>query len=272
MPKAVKKAPDGLRPYLFYGLTLEWENGDDEASGECPSCGTEDKFSINVETGEYNCYYCGFKGNATTFLRWLWDYGDKQTTDYTGLSQNRGVLPETLMQWGVVYHSCWLVPGYNEKGKLVQLYKYTKKGDRKILMATPTIGHGMFGVPLYDSNKSEVYLCEGPWDAMQWWEAGRQLKQADDGSLKRTANPKASVLADASVLGVPGATTFFEHWLSLFAGKRVHIMFDNDHPHKNPKTGVRVKGAGATGTKRVAKMLTWADKPPESIDYIVWSN
>ena len=69
-----KKAavPVGLRPYLFHGMDLTWREGDSNATGACPQCGHQTKFSVSAETTKFQCWPCGFTGNAIEWLRWLW--------------------------------------------------------------------------------------------------------------------------------------------------------------------------------------------------------
>lgn len=56
MPNVVDK-PEKLKPYLFHGVNLNWTSGQQtgEATGQCPFCGREDKFTVNIETGQYRC-------------------------------------------------------------------------------------------------------------------------------------------------------------------------------------------------------------------------
>ena len=275
MPRIQSKQPEKLRPYLFHGIDLTWKDGDKEAVGECPFCGREDKFSVDIETGKWQCFKCTEAGNIYVFLQKLWVESDKAMTDYSSLVllDNRGLEhPDTLTAWQVVRSITtgdWLVPGYGATGKLSQLYRYVTSEKRSLLMLTPTLGHRLHGVNLYDKSKSVVFLCEGPWDAMVLWEMLSCTKETDDG-LRATANRKHSFLADVNVLATPTCTVFEKSWLPLFSGKKVYLMFDNDHPRKHPKTGKLVKPGGWSGMERVTGMLSSAEKPPDSIGCITW--
>ncbi len=267
MPKIQSKQPKNLQPYLFHGIDLNWKDGDKEAIAECPFCGREDKFSVDIETGKWQCFVCGGVGNFYVFLQKLWNESDKRTTDYSVLAERRGLRhADTLMAWQVVRSITtgdWLVPGFGATSKLSQLYRYVSNEKRSLLLPTPVLGHRLFGVNLYDKSKSAVFLCEGPWDAMVLWELLGQAKDVD-GELKSTANRSQSILGDANILAVPSCTVFAESWLPLFAGKDVHLMYDSDYP------GITEKSAGWSGMQRVSSILLNAKNPPASINCIVW--
>lgn len=278
MPRLLVQQPEKLRPYLLHGLDLQYRDGDSEATCDCPFCGREGKFSVNIETGLWGCFICAEGtekggGNAYVFLRHLWKLSDENTKNYSELAERRRLLnPETLMLWETCQSLVtgeWLVPGYSIDGKLCQLYKYVNNGKRWLLMPTPTLGHRLHGVNLYDPRKSTIYLCEGPWDGMLLWETLAQTKLTDSG-LAATANVNASLLGDASVLAVPGCNVFQENWVGLFAGKRIVLMYDNDHPRQHPVTRKQVAPAGLTAMQRIAKLLSEASTPPASIEYLSW--
>ncbi len=273
MPK-VNNKPLKLRPYLFHGLDLTWSEGDKDAVCECPFCEKPDKFGIKIETGQYSCYRCKESGNINTFLQTLWDWSDKDTKEYKELSKNRKLLePDTLMHWGVVQSfltNGWMIPGYNISNKTIgQLYRYATVGGKQRLLATSGLGHKIFGLNLFDSNKDNVYICEGPWDAMILWELLGQTKMTDRG-LVPTGNPDVSLLSNSNVIAVPGCNVFDPKWCSLFEACTVCIMFDNDHPKVHSKTGKQIEPAGLSGTKRLASILSSSDTPPDSINYVQW--
>jgi len=262
--------PDSLKPYIFHGVDLNTKSSDKEVLGECPFCSSESKFSVNVESGKWRCFVCGEGGNQYTFLELLWKENNQSSVPIAHLASERGLKVSTLMEWKVVVSSLtgeYLVPGYNTKGELRQLYRYVVMRDgRKRLLATPTIHHQIHGVNLYDSKKSVVYLCEGPWDAMKLWEtlgSTRELR----GRFVSTSNQKVSLLGGANVLAVPGCSTFHDSWSSVFLKKKVYIVYDNDHPKKHPSTGKLLKSAGYSGVQRVSGILGVG---PSEIGYLKW--
>lgn len=274
MPIPVNEVPKTLRPYLFHGLDLGWR-GKEQATCDCPWCGREGKFVVKVETGEWRCYVCAEGsekggGNVYTFLRLLHDKSDAATNGQSkALAAERRLLhAETVTYWRVVQSILtkrWLVPGYGVDGKLNQLYKYEQGPDgRMVLKATAGLHHQLHGMNLWDPRKREIYLCEGPWDAMALWEVLRSAKPDEGGGYALTANEDRSLLARANVIAVPGCSTFVEGWLPLFNGRVVHLLYDSDHPRE--KAG----SAGWEGMKRVAKLLAAHQQPPKEIHCVHW--
>ncbi len=283
MPKLNADLPSVLKPYVFHGVGVLWKPGEKQAKCDCPFCGREGKLSINAETGQWRCLVCAEGsakggGNVYIFLRQLWNVSDAATKDYAGLAQDRRLYqPESLMHWGVcrsILTGEWLVPGYGPDGHLNQLYRYVRSSDRMLLLPTPTLGHQMFGMPLFNARKRTVYLCEGPWDGIALWETLQHAKVAKNG-LAWTSSKEKNMLADASVLACAGTGAVgepMEKFLSLFAGKIVNLMFDNDHPRENPKTGTYAEPAGLSAVKRMGSMLLNAKRPPAAIHWLKWGS
>lgn len=289
---AVSKLPQGIKPYKFHGIYLE-EGSSDEWLGDCPWCHKEGKFSVNQVTGQWRCFSCNQGddngkvtrgGNVLSFLRRLWEVSYKQDTSYRELATHRGLVdPTTLPAWEVaksVINGDWLVPGYNAKGEIIQLYRYvsSREIERWTLLATPEyikdsatgddkIFHGLHGMSLWRENVKEVYLCEGIWDGAAFWETMKTTKAGDDGFVF-TSNEQLSLLKDAAVLATPSCNVFAESWLPLFAGKTVYLLFDNDHPRN--RAGLDIPAAGYEGMKRVSHMLAKAETPPEAIHFLRW--
>lgn len=273
MPKLVE-IPNGLRPYTTHGVDVQHREGEPEAVAECPWCG-KSKLHIAAETGLYHCKTCGEQGNPLTFVRKVWkeSKGPKELTDWTPLLEDRRLLTETtLIRWGMVWSHLSgdrLLPGYAATGEVSQVYRWVPLGGKHRLLATPTLPHGIHGAN-FDKSAETIYLCEGPWDGMCLYEVMYSSKRTSDGKLASTSNPQGSLLATANVLAVPGANVFQESWRPLFAGKDVVILFDSDHPGKNPKTGAPIEPVGYAGTKRVVSILTSGKNPPKSVSYLKW--
>lgn len=283
MPRIDDETPDVLKPYIFHGVDLTWKTGSREAQGDCPFCGSE-KFTITVGDGLWRCLRCNEGaengkpikgGNNYTFIRLLHVLSAKRPLGKEGeaLAANRGLLSVTpLQEWGVVRSVVtgdWLIPGYAADGKLNQLYKWAYTGGKFRLLATPGMGHCMFGRQLWDPKKPEAHVCEGPWDAMAWWEALRSLKDGGERGLIATSNPEAALGSDVNVVGVPGCETFFQSWYPMFTGKSVTFLYDSDHPRTAPN-GSLIEPGGYIGTKRAAGGLLGAPKPPREVRYLSW--
>ena len=276
MPKA-NELPDTLRVYHSHGVRLDWDGAHKEAIADCPWCGRERKFSVTVATGLWRCFVCNEGeangkpiqgGNPLTFVRKLYElsFDATQPSAYKELAQERRLLyPDTLIEWGAaksMLTGSWILPGYSATGKLNNIYLYLPVEGKRRLLPTATLGHQLFGVPLYKPGAEQVYLCEGPWDAM----ALHEVLGNSDSEGKLCARP-SSRLNSASILAAPGCNIFFESWLPLFANKEVYILFDNDYPKANRATGTETLGGGILGAERVANTLAAAEAPPRSIAY-----
>lgn len=305
MPK-ISELPDTLRPYESHGLKLRYRPGDKEAIADCPWCGRDEKFDINVETGMWRCVVCNEGtdngkpmrgGNAIVFLRMLWErsYEATRPDEWQELATDRKLVDyTTLTEWFVaksILNQRWLIPGWNVSGLMMTLYQYTSNGRRKFLLPTPTLGHHLFGMNLYDHSKPDLYLAEGLWDPTALWEALATNKRGDNG-FTQTANRGASLLSYSNVIGMPSCQTFFEAWLPLFSGKNVYLVAQNDHekvtcsqckksysyieynrcPHCNSSQTLPSKIAPASynGVIRVARMLGGMREPPLSIHFCKW--
>jgi hypothetical protein len=276
--------PKTLQPYAFHGLDVS-NISSDEAITDCPFCGRENKFSINVESGLWRCLVCNegsntgksFNGgNIYTFIRKLWSLSYDATTGYDELTKFRKLLqPDTLIRWQVARSTLgygnWVVPAYGADGKLNQLYRYIKDSSsgKFRLMATSQLGHALFGVNLLNKNCRTVYICEGPWDAMVLWEVLCCAKPDGD-NYERTANEANALISNSSVIASPGCNVFDQKWLELLAGKKVVICFDNDHPKIHPATKNVIEPAAWLGAKRLASMLASYESPPKEIHYLAW--
>ena len=280
MPEPKKrKPPNAIRPYLFHGLELDWESGEEELSVPCPFCDDEEgHLNINQKTGMGRCLRCGQGSKkegigSYVFIRLLWEKSDKATTDYTDLAKEKSLFPDTLMRWGACRSTItgeWLLPGYNGLGKITQLYRLGRKDGKVIMLATPKLdrreyGHGLFGVNLFDKDKSQVFICEGPWDGMALWQAFASHR-IEEGKFVASSE-ESSLLTGANVLAVPGCGTFNKSWADLFEGKDVCLVYDNDHPRIDPKTNESLPPAGYAGMHRASVMI--AEKA-SSIQFLKW--
>lgn len=289
MPKVTPTTPKALRPYTAHGVDFsDWE-GKDKVEGTCPFCNDERKFCVYLEesrAGQYNCVKCGEGGhpkNAYGFIRRLWEESDKLTHDYDELAEDRRLLdPLTLSHWGVCRSTItgeWLVPGYNAAGEIVQLFRYLPDHEtgKRILLPTPDL-HDLEGTKLgyfrptaewWTEEYTTLWVLEGPWDAMAFWELAVQAKTTEDG-LRPTANQAGSLLAGANVIAVPGAGNFASGWTTLLAGRAVRVLYDNDYPKDN--RGKVVEGAGILGMRKVVQLAAKLETPPTEVQYLHWGD
>lgn len=274
-----EEMPAKVRPYAMLGLNLNLRAvGDVEC--DCPFCGRQGKFRIRREDGRWRCYVCSEGtekggGNVYTFMRLLLDASRKATgqDELASLAADRGLHdPATLTTWGACRLTTtdeWAVPGTAPDGKLNQLYRWVGVNGKRRMIALPDMPHQMHGIELFDPKKVDVYVCEGPWDAMTLWEALGATKRLGP-KLVATASLLASMMGHSNVVAVPGCGTFSERWTTVMAGKRVHLMYDNDHPRTHPKTGKPVEGGSLSGTRRVAQLLAAAEEKPLEVLWLRW--
>lgn len=280
MPKIANSAePLTLKPYTAHKVHLEYNDTDKQATGDCPFCGREGKFSVNIKSGLYRCLVCGEGGdkgggNPTIFLRKLQEHSFKNTPldKYDTLAKNRGIIyPESLIEWGISWSisgDCWLIPGYSPEGKITQLYRYIKIDGKYRGLATPEVHHGIQGIEFNNKKKTQVFLCEGVWDAIALWEVMKSCKLYEE-NLVLTGNPGASLLKDTIILAVPGCNVFNNNWCSLFSGADVTILFDSDYPKET--NGKKSLPVGYAGVKRITGILSVkSEEPPASISFLEW--
>jgi len=288
--KKLTEQPEALKPYLFHGVDLNWRDGDRDATGPCPICGSE-KFNVKLANGFFDCWKCQTippgksvdketgraksGGNASSFLRMIHaEYATTTTmADYTELAEDRSIAyAKTLEAWGVVKSratSDWLVPGYNVKGQLTQLYQYMKTQKGMRLLPTPGLGHQLHGMNLWNKKAEEVFVCEGIWDAIALWEVFGKCKWVGE-ELKPTANIKESLLSSANVVAIPGIKVFLKSWPKLFRGKDIYLMFDSDYPTTVEATGKELVPDGYAGAIRISGILSSGSIQPKSIEYLDW--
>lgn len=283
---AYAEAPTNLKPYIFHGLDIDWSTSSSEATTDCVFCGKEGKFSINIDTGLWRCLRCGGGeesggGSIATFMKNFWDLCDQHTTNYSRIQKMRGIkYEETLMSWGIVKSVLtekWMLPGWvigkDGKVRLQQLYVYTKTKDRWMMMPTPERGHALFGLNLL-KDQPEIYITEGPWDAIRLWEAFKHVRyESREGQPDRVinVNPGApALLSELDVIALPSATVS-KALGSLLRGvtksKISYLWFDNDHPRINKQTKQEVEPAGHAGMRRVSAIIAGSS---DNVNYIKW--
>lgn len=204
--------------------------------------------------------------NAASFCAKLWEESRK---DVGELAKQRHIDPEVLELWEVrksLTRNDWLIPGYNQSGKISNVYSYRRMKSGWRVIPTPTLGHQLFGMHLWKSTKNIVFICEGPWDSMALWDILSRTTVVGE-ELGYSKDPEDLLTNDINVVGVPGSNTFLDAWLPLFRNKAVNIVFDNDHPKLNTKTGRMMKPAGLTGTRRLAGIV---GEVAEEVNYLNW--
>ncbi len=266
-----KPTPEKLKPFIFHGVPLDWNTK--EAHGDCAICGKEGHFFIKTATGQFDCKRCGEKGNIFGFLQALWDVSFKSTTDKDlgPISKERGIPISELRAWGLaksILTGEWLLPAYNIKSKLANLYRIVQEDGKWKAYSTPTCKLHPFGIHALNKNHKTLWVAEGPWDGMAWRHALSQIKEKAGGGYIKTTNVKDSLAATEGVLAVPGAGTFSLDWLAYFQDRDTFLCFDNDHPRKTPAGNI-IK-PGWDGMKRIAKLVRESGTQPETLHRLTW--
>lgn len=270
--KAPANAIDHLAPYRFWGVNLDVRGA--QAIGDCPFCTREDKFSVQISTGLWRCFVCGEGsdkggGNIYTFIRKLWESAPRVEDPL-----DRGLSKETLSAWDIRWNHIrgeWMLAGRGLKGTIDQLYSYRedRKAKKRILYATPSVQHQLMGMQFFDPKKPEVWIIEGPWNAMIAWETLRCIKKdklAKSG-YSVTGSEMASLLSRINIIGVPGCNVFKEEWATLLDGKIVTLVFDSDHPRL---VNSKMFRAGYDGMRRIVGVLCKATATPKEVRYVEW--
>lgn len=284
--------PPSLKPYIFYGVKLKWTSTSKEAVADCPWCGSDNKFTVNIDRGVWRCLKCNEGtekgkvingGNITTFIRKLDELSlaETKSQDYEALAKDRRLLNHTTpLEWGLsksIITNEWLIPGFNTEGAMTTLYKYgyNYETKRTMLWPAPTIGHKLFGMQMFNHRADIIYILEGLWDTLAFWEVAIACKQRDingeDLRLMPTSNRNASLLGNANVLGIASNLAFSDKWATdIFHNKIVNFMCQNDHPGKNKKTGAPLPPASYMGMERIAKLLSASATPPIEMNVLLW--
>lgn len=274
MPRPPADVPIHLRPFVAHGVDFDraYTSSDSEACGECPFCG-KNKFFVGLRdidakhfAGGWTCQVCGDGGNVYRFLTKVWSESFRRQADdaddILAVAQERGLPSGFFHDYGFcksVTTGEWVVPGYCAGGTVVNLYRWRGVGGgKRALMATP--GEGVVPLGLFRANHEPsdydfVDVCEGVWDAAAWRWA---LSGADPARSERTL-----------VIGTPGCNVWNEGWSKVCAGKVVTVLYDNDHPRVNARSGAVTQPALA-GVKRVATALTTCADPPKEVSYLCW--
>lgn len=213
----------------------------DELITDCPFCGKERHFYINVESKLWNCKVCDKKGHFLKFLEEISIRNSNNITSeqYQELAIHRELPVEAFYGHGIGYDGeKYTFPIYDYRGRFQDLRCYRLKfGKKTTMMSTKGTQTCLFrSEHLPTDLVAPVFLAEGEFDAI-----------ALNWLLMKIKKP-------GIVLGVPGATTFKSEWVDWFSSRKVHVMYDNDN-------------AGMEGEMRVHAML---ESVASSLTYLYW--
>lgn len=231
-------------PFLQHGF-IEHGQTDSQTYGICPFCGYKAHkhkytFYINHETLEWDCKSCGKQGGFQTFLNEMslhckrFFKGDSAIK----LSKNRGLKIATFHSFNMGFNPVTgkyilPIPFVDVPSKTWDIRFY----DSKSMKSTAQCTVGLFGWDEIELDVDTVWLLEGEWDKMAWYEIQAQLKFS------------------GTIVAVPGAGTFKDDWIRFFQKKKVKVLFDNDEP-------------GIQGAHRVYTRLKGA---VDSLQFLDWT-
>lgn len=269
-----EQQPDWRKWYFHFGVELRQHGS--QLIGTCPWCGKDDHYYVGPLNGIGTCQrgatdLCSGNTNHYSFMQKLLSVSLEETSEqsYSELSENRGIKEKTLTHFGLaqnILNDNWLIPTYNEKGKLTNLYQATereinKNGDLPgydIRSSPYPCSHGLFNAQTIKRQKT-IYLVEGHWDLLVLVEIFAHLQRSGD-RLIRMGRPnwKNDLLKSCAIVAVPGANVFKDSWFKFFKGKDLIILGDNDD-------------AGKQMTKRVVEKLMESNQQPKGISHMVWN-
>lgn len=255
VPRLASAGPE--RVFAVLGGFVVNKRVGDEVYGDCPICGADNKFYINIINQLWSCKagkpehiaaheVVGYQeGNLNSWLS-AWVAQCQAVYDSTApweeLAKDRGIAVAALHNSGLAWDgSRWLLPIYNLTNTVVSMHSY-RYGEK--LLIVEGLKSAIFGLDYLSehSRNCTVYICEGPWDAitLQW-----QLGDS------------------APVVGVPGAGTFKREWIDYFTGHPVVVCYDNDVAGK--KGAVKVSSTLVSVSPNV-KQLNWPTTVADGTD------
>ena len=218
-PQQTTEQEDKLKPFKFFGLSFRTSGN--QSISDCPLCGKDGHFYVKTATGQFDCKKCGEKGNAFSFIRSLHSLALEETTekDWKQISKFRKGIPwQEYRDAGIAkYGDEWLIPVFNEEGKICNLFSWEGPGSKMLPVGGLTTQ--LSGIEqLRDCKDMEAVhvICEGYWDriAAKW-------------AIGKTEYAKSYL-----TYSVPGASTFKTDWVEKFKNRHVVLLYDNDDPGK----------------------------------------
>jgi twinkle protein len=153
---------------------------------KCPKCShtrkkqNDPSLSVNIDTGEYKCHHCDWKGNVRNDKKYVKPQVQAMDLDESVIAyfKGRGISPETVQHFRVT-QSIEDMPqdgkkhktinfNYYRGGELVNVKFKTREKFFKMVSGAEKIPYN------YNSilNSDQIIICEGEEETMCWHEAG----------------------------------------------------------------------------------------------------
>jgi len=259
-PRNDKSESDYVKWMKSYGVRFKRLSGN-EYEAECPFCDHDDRFYVNIRTGQYYCQHasCEASGNWETFTRQLYEesLGEETQAELETLAEARDhplIDPNVLREWGITTSrtdGTYLLPGWDTDG-IRNVYRLATFHHKSTWIGAASKSPAMFLTTAPQPGQT-IIICEGVWDAMVLWSAMRQTR-FDGAQYHRTRSRKRSLLTDYAVVGLPGATSVPKSLRDIVAGHDVILALDNDE----------------AGRKGNAKCVSQLSKEAKSVRSFLW--
>jgi len=271
-----KKIKTPLNVFQDHGVDIS-AISNEQARGTCPFCDKVDHLYLRYAgykelsggrksvPGMWDCKACMLGGNVYTFLYHLAEESKRTTTpaDYLELWKKKKIPPAAGRMCGIsrsLLTGEWIIPtrkkSDNKRQKYIVSNIHRWHENKNQLFGTVTMTTDLIGLEHLSPEAKPLILGEGHWD--------RPILE----HIYRDTGDRDSV----DLLSAPGAGSFKTEWLTYFHRRpSVTLLFDNDHPKTNPKSG-KVTQAGLDGVKRIAEMVLSMDDDvrPLELRYLKW--
>ena len=250
---------DSLKAFIQHGFVPVDTSGDNQVVGNCIFCDKDKHFYVNVDTKMWDCKVCGMQGGYKTFIKEVLSLCKEQLTAkmLLQLARSRGLKAKTLTENQVGYNpyiNVFVIPGFDMKEPeeiySLKLFPILKDGSlSKTRYNTHGMKAGYLGWDKLSDDFDNYWIVEGEWDYFTMYEIVKTLKRND------------------CVIGLSGATSFKDEYISYFKNKIVHVLLDNDHDIINKRKGKKEFGAGVLGMIKIYNKIASITK---QIDFIHW--
>lgn len=184
------------------GIPYRYVSGGKEVLTRCPRCGKE-KLYIHSQDGVWMCMVCGESGRWTLYLEWLLQNSDEDPSDLQRLSEMRGLSVDALVHYEIrLVGDRWLIP-YRDRDSFLQ----TVRVWAGKIMGLPGVSPMRYGMQ-FDKGNRTLYICEGEWDTMAFYDMG--------------------VPEGVDWWGIPGAGIWRDEWSEECVGRDLVLCLDND--------------------------------------------
>lgn len=292
--------PNQLRPYTHHGVELAVRSS--HGVGDCPFCGKDNKFSVDITTGLWRCFVCGSGtsaggGNALVFLRLLHE---------RSLARTFGIQDASAGRDGGIGR-----PPYPARDRVstngvgpnsaIPPFVATVAADRRLLDPATISGWGVCQSAIDNTWLIPGYGPDGKLDQLyrRTWVEGKYLLLPTPGvwpegkvhalhlpvgdfdrarSIINVCEGPWDGMAmwetvgsrpDCNIIAVPGCNVWRDEWTEMCRGKHVVLWYDSDHPLEEALRQGRTVRPGFDGMCRVAKRLSGV---AASVKFIRWGS